>query len=156
MTAAATEQNTAYNTAYSIGETCTGCSACVKSCPVFAISGERGKRHEINERRCVACGVCGRICNFGAVSDNNGKVCTPVKRALWPKPEIDAELCSACGICVEDCTARALGISMPRFRGDIKVHAELTQPKECVACAICEKHCPLGAVTMAPAAEVLK
>ena len=134
--------------AYGIGESCTGCTVCARNCPVFAITGERKKRHEINALRCVECGVCGRVCPGGAISDSGGKICAPVKRSLWPKPRINAELCSACGICVQVCTPRALSISLPKFRGDIKVHAELSAPEKCVACALCEKHCPLGAALM--------
>ena len=134
--------------AYVIGEKCTGCTACSRPCPVFAISGERGTRHEINPLRCVACGVCGRICPSGAISDGDGKACAPVKRSFWAKPRIDTELCSACGICVHDCTPRALSISLPKERGDIRVHAELSVPEKCVGCGICQKHCPLGAVIM--------
>lgn len=138
----------AFPAAYKIGEKCTGCTACARSCPVFAISGERGKRHEINSLRCVACGVCGRICPSGAISDGGGKVLSPVRRSLWPKPRIDKSVCSACGICVQDCTPRALSISLPKERGDILVYAELSGPGKCVGCGICEKHCPLEAVSM--------
>jgi len=138
---------------YRIDEKCTGCTACARLCPVFAItplpgSAERGKRHEINPLRCVECGVCGRICPEGAVSDAGGTICTAVKRSLWQRPRIDAKVCSACGICVQDCGPRALSISMPAFRGDIAVHAELSAPSKCVGCGICEKHCPLGAIVM--------
>lgn len=140
--------------AYKISEECTGCTACVRVCPVFAITGERGKRHDINPLRCVACGDCGRVCPSGAVVDSGGKICEPVKRSLWPKPRIETELCSACGICVQDCTPRALSISMPKFRGDIKVYAELSAPGKCISCGLCEKHCPLGAIVMVnPPAE---
>jgi ferredoxin len=71
-----------------------------------------------------------------------------VKRSLWSKPQIDAELCSACGICVHDCTPGALKISLPKERGDIRVHAELAAPEKCVACGLCEKNCPMGAMLM--------
>ena len=135
--------------ALTIGEACTGCTACARSCPVFAISGERAKRHEINPLRCVECGVCGRICPAGAISAG-GKLCVQVKRSLWSKPRINARLCSACGICVHDCGPRALSISMPKERGDIRVHAELSAPLKCVGCSICEKHCPMGAILMVP------
>ena len=141
---------------YKIGESCTGCTACARLCPVFAITGERGKRHEINALRCVDCGVCGRICASSSVSDTGGKLCSPVKRSLWPKPRVYENVCSACGICVQDCTPRALSVSMPGFRGDIKVHAELSNPGKCVGCGICEKNCPLAAIVMVspePAAE---
>ena len=141
---------------YGIGEKCTGCTACARNCPVFAITGEKLKRHEINPVRCVECGVCGRVCPSGAVSDPGGKVCSPVKRPLWQKPQIKQELCSACGICVQDCTPRALSISLPKFRGDIRVYAELSAPGKCVACGLCEKYCPQGAVVMAaPAAPAV-
>ena len=134
--------------AYYIGEECTGCTACVRVCPVFAITGEKQKRHGINSIRCVDCGSCGFVCPSKAIQDNNGKTCQAVKRSLWAKPRIDTEVCSACGICVQDCTLGALSISMPKFRGDIKVYAELSAPEKCVACAVCEKHCPLKAIVM--------
>ena len=134
--------------AYKIGGNCTGCDACTRFCPVFAISGEKLKRHEINALRCVECGVCGRICPSSAISDGGGKLCTPLRRPLWPEPHIDANVCSACGICVQDCTPRALSISRPKQRGDIRVHAELSSPEKCTGCGICEEHCPLDAIFM--------
>ncbi|MCL1929309.1 MAG: 4Fe-4S binding protein, partial [Treponema sp.] len=135
-------------TSYHINEDCTGCTACAKLCPVFAITGDRNVRHVINDKRCVECGVCGRVCPKGAISDNAGKTCVTVKRTEWPKPVIKTETCSACSICVNDCTPGALQISLPKFKGDIKVYAELAQPQKCVGCAICESHCPLGAISM--------
>jgi formate hydrogenlyase subunit 6/NADH:ubiquinone oxidoreductase subunit I len=134
--------------AYSISEKCIGCTACARNCPVFAISGGLKKLHVINPRRCVECGVCGRTCPKAAVQDPAGNYCEQLHRTKWRKPVIELKLCSACGICVKDCAPGALKISLPRFRGDIGVHAELASPAKCVACGICERHCPMGAIRM--------
>ena len=133
---------------YHITESCTGCTGCLKICPVFAIEGKKDQRHIINEKRCVECGVCGRVCPRSAINDNTGKACSPLKRSQWPKPVINTELCSACGICVNECNPGALRISEPRFKGDIKVYAELLEGRRCVGCGICMKLCPLEIITM--------
>ena len=134
--------------AYKITEACVGCTACAKLCPVFAISGERNSLHSINEKRCVECGVCGKVCAKGAVIDGGSTVSSFVKRTQWLKPVINKDECSACSICVNDCTAGALKISLPQFRGDIKVFAELALPQKCTGCSICMSHCPVEAIKM--------
>jgi NADH:ubiquinone oxidoreductase subunit F (NADH-binding)/Pyruvate/2-oxoacid:ferredoxin oxidoreductase delta subunit len=48
-------------------ETCTGCMACIKKCPVEAIAGERKKTHAIDQAKCIKCGECVRVCRFDAI-----------------------------------------------------------------------------------------
>lgn len=48
-------------------ELCTGCRACVKACPVEAITGEKKEPHVIDEAKCISCGACFDRCKFDAV-----------------------------------------------------------------------------------------
>lgn len=47
---------------------CTGCMACLKLCPVDAISGARKEPHRIEEARCTKCGSCYEKCPFEAIT----------------------------------------------------------------------------------------
>ncbi len=46
---------------------CTGCTLCVRDCPVDAISGGKKQFHVIDQGKCVKCGKCITSCNFDAV-----------------------------------------------------------------------------------------
>jgi NADH:ubiquinone oxidoreductase subunit F (NADH-binding)/(2Fe-2S) ferredoxin/Pyruvate/2-oxoacid:ferredoxin oxidoreductase delta subunit len=48
-------------------ETCTGCLACARECPVGAIHGEAAEPQEIDQELCVKCGMCQAVCKFDAV-----------------------------------------------------------------------------------------
>ena len=138
---------------YFITESCIGCTACAKNCPVEAIDGKPKQRHTVRVKRCVSCGVCGRVCPKGAVLDGHGNPCQTVPRAAWKKPVVDISLCSACGICASLCRAQALAISRPAFHGDIHVFAELVRPEKCVGCGLCESECPLHAIHLGEVTE---
>jgi NADH-quinone oxidoreductase subunit F/NADP-reducing hydrogenase subunit HndC len=53
---------------YEILETCTGCGACRKICPVDAISGEKKEQHVIDQTKCIKCGQCFNTCKFEAIT----------------------------------------------------------------------------------------
>jgi len=48
-------------------ETCTGCMACKKACPVNAVEGERKQPHLITQDLCIKCGACYDACRFAAI-----------------------------------------------------------------------------------------
>jgi len=134
--------------AYFITEDCIGCTLCARSCPVEAIAGKVKERHIINPKRCVECGVCGNACNNAAILNSKGEKAVKIPKAELKKPVVDKELCSACAICVHACGKDCLAISLPQFRGDIKVFAYLANEKKCVSCGLCASYCPLHAITM--------
>ena len=133
---------------YTITDACEGCTLCARFCPVAAISGAPKEQHTVNPKRCVECGVCARACTKSAVVDGSGNPLPRVPRKDWPKPEFDSEKCTACGICVQTCTAGALAVTLPQYKGDLRVAATLANEKKCVGCGLCAKDCPMDVITM--------
>jgi NADH-quinone oxidoreductase subunit F len=50
-----------------IPKNCIGCTACVRVCPVDAISGEKKQVHLIDQEKCTKCGNCVEKCKFQAI-----------------------------------------------------------------------------------------
>ncbi len=44
---------------------CVGCGDCVRTCPVQAITIEKGKAI-VDPEKCVACKLCVKTCSYGA------------------------------------------------------------------------------------------
>lgn len=134
--------------AYRITETCNGCGACVKLCPVEAIEGEKKSLHVIDKALCIECGVCGRICPVEAVRDPFGIPCAMVKKPAWEKPRFDTKTCMSCRICIDACPVGCLGLSDPPGPHDPHGYPFLKHEKACIGCGFCARECPVDAVIM--------
>lgn len=134
--------------AYRIGPTCIGCGACIRACPVTAISGERGAMHVIDPARCIECGACGRLCPKTAVSDEQGRgIDRLLPRSRWPKPSFALARCISCGACAEHCPAGCIEMSDGK-PGGLESWPRLARPEACVACAYCAFYCPMSCVVV--------
>ncbi|HCM28534.1 MAG: hypothetical protein A2Z99_18030 [Treponema sp. GWB1_62_6] len=139
-----------------IKDNCTGCTVCVRACPVGAISGQKKAIHVINPGKCVGCGACGRVCPQGAVVDGNGKVVARLMpRAAWPKPVFDLDRCISCGACEEKCPAGCIRLSEGK-PGGLEAWPSLSAPETCVSCGYCAFYCPMECIELRePAREAI-
>ena len=132
---------------YTISDACIGCTACVKICPVNAISGEKKEKHVIDPELCIECGACGRVCTRGGVLDDKGRAVERLKKSEWPKPIILAERCYACENCVAACPGGALAMAdenLPLTENK----AVLAFPEKCISCGWCVTNCLFDAIVM--------
>ncbi len=139
--------------AYSITDSCIGCTLCARNCPVKAISGELKQQHSIDPELCISCGLCGRLCAKGSILDGEGRAVQRQPKTRWPKPDI-SDICAGCSVCVESCPQNCLELTDPAFHGDIHTVAALTDPAKCIGCGICAKTCPIEAIAMLRPGEV--
>ena len=51
-----------------VADTCVSCGACVKECPLGALSIWKGIVAKVESDKCVGCGKCLKICPANAIS----------------------------------------------------------------------------------------
>lgn len=70
---------------------CSGCTACMHSCPTDAITMEcdvEGFKYPIiDDQRCIDCGICRRICPFNNAYDVSSNFKVPLVYAVKNKDE---------------------------------------------------------------------
>ena len=52
---------------FEILQTCNGCGACRRVCPVGAIEGKQKELHKIIEEKCISCGSCLDACPINVI-----------------------------------------------------------------------------------------
>lgn len=132
---------------YTTNSDCRGCTACLKVCPVNAISGKAKNQHIIDAATCIECGACGRTCQFNAVIDEIGTVCTFKDKALREKPKFDLNECCGCRQCEIACPVSCIDLKI-QLKKDGTLYPYLKNKKDCISCGFCYEACPISAIKM--------
>jgi ferredoxin len=132
--------------AFSILESCIGCTACTNRCPTDAITGDRKARHVIASELCIDCGACGVVCPASAIVDDRGHVTVMLKKPQRPRAFVDEMACTGCEKCAERCPFDCLHLE--ENADPVSPHFGLMRVEDgkCTGCRECEKACPYDAI----------
>jgi Pyruvate/2-oxoacid:ferredoxin oxidoreductase delta subunit len=140
--------------AFSITHNCTGCTACLKRCPMGAIAGTRGKLHVIDPTLCIDCGACGVVCPDEAIHDDRGGLCELLPARIRPKAVVDEPACVGCQWCAWACPEDAIVLSPGPPGSGFSAIAAVVE-KRCTGCTLCEIDCPYDAIHVRRGDDVL-
>ncbi len=129
-------------------DTCIGCGACIKECPVECIELEMPSPVHIGAE-CVYCGKCVETCPFQAISLKEEYFQVEEGHILFKRRNIlgtstgevliDSDSCQSCGVCVNKCPVDAM--SMVDDQVDVNQDS-------CILCGECQRICPTKAVQL--------
>ena len=143
--------------AYTIIETCIGCTACINKCPVDAITGLRNELHNIDAELCIDCGACGAVCPPESILDEFDDVCRTFPRRELPLAKVVDANCigSGCELCIHICPFDALSLQDAPNSYDF-FGVAVVDTKRCTGCRLCEQACGWAAIYIDPPREMLK
>jgi energy-converting hydrogenase A subunit Q len=129
-------------------DTCIGCGACIKECPVDCIQLEMPSPVHIRDE-CVFCGKCVETCPFQAISlqeeyfqVEDGHIIFKRRNILGPSSGevlVDSVSCQRCGVCINKCPVDAMSMV------DDQV---VVDQDACILCGECQRICPTKAVEL--------
>lgn len=127
---------------------CIGCGACIKECPVDCIELEMPSPVHIGDD-CVYCGKCVETCPFESISLKKESFQVEDGRVLFKRQKIsgpsqgevliDSNSCQRCGVCVNKCPVDAMTLENDQVTVD---------QEKCIFCGECQTICPTRAVTL--------
>lgn len=132
--------------AYEITDQCSGCAACVPSCPTGAIGGITKEAHQIDPSRCIDCGACGVVCPDEAVRDPRGVIFSLFEAPRGRRAFVELSRCTGCGWCVDTCVHDALRAVVVQTEEGLALVFPTVNPERCTGCGGCELECDERAV----------
>jgi len=136
--------------AFTIIDSCTGCSACEGRCPTAAIHGVKKEMYYIDANLCIDCGACGAVCPDDAILDTYGVLTQQLKAQERPKAFVQLEKCVGCVYCVNACPFDCITMERAPLSitgaGGIATTIAVVEARKCTGCTLCELDCPYDAI----------
>ncbi|PIP79041.1 MAG: ferredoxin-type protein NapF [Gammaproteobacteria bacterium CG22_combo_CG10-13_8_21_14_all_40_8] len=124
-------------------EKCTGCNACVTSCPqhIIALDSHGFASIKFSQGYCDFCALCVKQCETGALSQQVSPI--------WLLKAKISNLCieftgTYCHICQDQCEQEAISFK-PQTGG---IYSPVLQQAQCNGCGACVENCPSLAIEM--------